>query len=105
MYLLHFWFEHGGGCLWSKNRDASDAFGYKVRYQDLPLSDSLKEMLAALEARYATYLNWNDPAAPSPWTSEEKQTFLTDAEAAYHTLCEELGHRFLIENELSACVK
>ena len=104
MYHLKFWFEHGGGCLWSANDQAHDTFGYKVSVDALSIGDTLKDTLKALENRYKSYLNWDDPAALSPWTGEEKQAFLQDADAAYQMLCEELGGEFTVENKLHSCV-
>ena len=52
MYEMKFWFEHGGGCLWSGNDETRNAFGYKVSYDTLPVSDTLKDTLTALEERY-----------------------------------------------------
>ena len=104
MYEMKFWFEHGGGCLWSGNDETRNAFGYKVSYDTLPVSDTLKDTLTALEERYRTYLNWDNPAAPSPWTHEEKQAFLQDAERVYQMLCEELGDGYIFKSQLNTCV-
>ncbi|GGL60368.1 hypothetical protein [Wenxinia marina] len=45
----------------------------------LPLPADLRAELARLEARHNTALDWDDPAAPSPWTDDERRAF--DAEA------------------------
>jgi hypothetical protein len=44
-YLLRYWFEHGGNCLWSANQDARDIFGYPINYDKLPILKGLAEEL------------------------------------------------------------
>lgn len=100
-YTLRFWFEHGGGCLWSADDITRARYGYKADYHTLPLSDSLKEELHILEQRYRTYLNWDDPAAGCQWTAEEKAAFSDKATAVYAALCTQLGERYTVVNELS----
>ncbi len=104
MYTMRFWFEHGGGCLWSTNNAARETYGYAVKYSSLPIDNELKTALASLEATYHTYLDWDDPAAGCQWTDEEKATFLCAANAAYHCLCAQLGEVYQVEKALCDCV-
>ena len=30
-YVIRYWFEHGGCCLWSKNEEARIKFNYNIR--------------------------------------------------------------------------
>ncbi len=101
VYTFRYWFEHGGGCLWGADEHTKERFGYKADYTRLPLSDALTEQLRALEKEYATYLNWDDPAAPSPWSDDQKQAFLEKANGAYAALCRELGDDVVIKNEVA----
>ena len=37
IYKLHFWFEHGGICLWGLNDNTKNKYGYAVSNKDLPI--------------------------------------------------------------------
>ncbi len=37
-YILKYWFEHGGTCLWSVNDNARKKFNYPVDNEMLPIS-------------------------------------------------------------------
>jgi len=93
-YKLKYWFEHGGGCLWSKNEEASAKYGYPVVLERLPISEKLIGELYQLEKEYGSYLNWSDPASPSPWTEEHKRDFLSRAQKVHVALVAELGEDF-----------
>jgi hypothetical protein len=71
-YMLTYWIEHGGICLWSANESARDALGYSIANDKLPISKDLISELNALESEYHTYLDWDCPQNPSPWTSSKK---------------------------------
>ena len=103
MYQLKFWFEHGGGCLWSVNNTARERYGYKVNYTILPVSEPLKDKLAALEKDYHTILDWDDPAAGSKWSAEQTADFAKRAHLAYEALCSELGEGYTVLDELDPC--
>ena len=102
MYILRYWYEHGGGCLWSGNEITKDKFGYKIDYNILPLSSQTKLDLNMLEKKYTTYLDWNNPADPSKWSDEEKVIFYKTANRVYQQIKNELGHDFLIINKLES---
>lgn len=104
MYTFRYWFEHGGGCLWGADERTKEHFGYKVDYARLPLSAVLSEQLRALEKEYTTYLNWDDPAAPTPWSDDRKQCFVEKANGVYDALCRELGGEFVVTNEAASSV-
>jgi hypothetical protein len=103
-YVLKFWFEHGGTCLWSANQSAVNKFGYAIDNETLPISARLVTELNALEDEYHTYLDWNDPPSPSPWTQEQKQGFIDRANATYQKLLSELGEEFELINKVDTCV-
>jgi hypothetical protein len=103
-YILNYWFEHGGTCLWSVNRLADDKFGYAIDNHELPISKALVDELNTLETEYHGYLNWDDPASPSPWTLRQKQDFIDRSNAVYLKLLLELGEEFEIINDVERCV-
>lgn len=104
MYTLRFWFEHGGGCLWSSNDAAREKYGYKVDYKTLPITEELKMKLATLEEEYRTFLDWDDPAAGCQWSPEQKRDFLQRARVVYSALCANLGDDYLVVDELNTCM-
>lgn len=108
MYVLNFWCEHGGGCIWAKNDSARNTFGYDanyIEYRNLPISDKLISKLEGLDDEYHSYLDWEYPPNPSPWTSEHKIDFLNRANLIYDELCIELGPSFQINNQMEKCVQ
>lgn len=44
-YILRYWFEHGGICLWSVNDNAKKKFNYSVDHDKLPISKDLIQEL------------------------------------------------------------
>jgi hypothetical protein len=103
-YKLKYWFEYGGICIWGVNAASKDKFGYAIETISLPISDSLIEMLNKLEEEYHSYLDWDYPPNPSPWTEEHKQDFIRRATNAHERLCKELGENYEVENEVTSCV-
>ena len=103
-YILKYWFEHGGTCLWSANDNAREEFNYPIDNEKLPISKDLVEELYALEELYHGYLNWDCPSNPSPWTSEQKQNFINRANIAYRKLISELGNNFEVINDIISCI-
>jgi hypothetical protein len=103
-YILKYWFEHGGICLWSVNENAKERFDYPIENHILPISEELVEELDNLEVEYKGYLNWNDPLAPSPWTPKQKNDFRTKANETFDKLIIELGSDFEVINKIDDCV-
>ena len=104
-YQLRFWFEHGGGCIWGMNYEATQKYGYMIKGESLFISDNLISELITLENEYATYLDWAYPPNPSPWTEEHKIDFFDKATSIYEKLKDELGADFDITNGISQCIK
>ena len=98
-YELRFWFEHGGYCLWGMNDNAEKEYGYAIKNETLPISENLINELNSLNDEYATYLDWDEPQNPSPWTEEHKVDFLNRATVAYKKLKCELGSDYEVINE------
>lgn len=104
MYELRFWFEHGGICLWGMNSAAREKYGYAIESSLLPISNDLLNELNTLEEIYATYLDWDYPPNPSPWTEAEKREFIERANSVHEKLCKELGKDYFVKNEILSCV-
>lgn len=104
-YVLKYWFEHGGTCIWSMNDEARDKFGYAIDNHKLPISKPLIDELYALEEEYHGYLDWDYPPLPSPWSWEQKNDFKNCANILYLKLKLELGSNFEIINEINRCVE
>jgi hypothetical protein len=103
-YKLKYWFEHGGICVWGVNEAAKEKYGYAIKTASLPISDSLIETLNKLEEEFHSYLDWEYPPNPSPWTEEHKLDFISRATKAYEKLCFELGEAYAVENSILSCV-
>lgn len=103
-YILKYWFEHGGICLWSANENAKNRFDYPIENRLLPISEELIEELNNLEEEYKGYLNWSDPVAPSPWTQKQKDDFRKKANEVYYKLISELGSDFEVINKIDDCL-
>lgn len=102
-YIIRFWFENGGICLWSINQNAKDKYGYAIENNMLPISLELVKRINELEEEYSSYLDWDYPSNPSPWTKEHKQDFINRATDVYNDLCRELGNNYKVINEVSYC--
>ena len=104
-YIIRFWFEHGGTCLWSVNEKAKARYGYAIDHSNVPISNDLVSELDNLESLYIGYLDWEYPPNPSPWTSHEKGYFINKANIVHKKLIVELGEEFEVINDLLDCVK
>jgi hypothetical protein len=104
-YVIKYWFEHGGTCLWSINEDAKNKFGYAIDNEKLPISKTLVIELYELEEEYHGYLDWDYPPSPSPWTLEQKNDFKNRANESCLKLKLELVSKFEIINEIDRCVE
>lgn len=96
-YVMNFWFEWCGPCLWAaddKTRDIFDCSG--IWPEDLPLSQELQKELESLSEEHHTSLNWASPLDPSPWSKEHFDDFWRRARIAHKRLQEELGEDYEI---------
>lgn len=103
-YKIKFWFEHGGICLWGANDITKRIYCYAIKNEDLPLSTETIHELYALEEEYGSYLDWECPQNPSPWTEEHKLGFILKAEQTYSKVVKELGANFEVINDIRRCV-
>ena len=89
MKTIRFFFDWGTDqCLWDNEG--------LMNLDRLGLSESLCVMLKNMGEEFQSALNWEDPTAPSPWSSERRADFVVRAKDAYEQLCKELGDRYEI---------
>ncbi len=101
VYQMRFRFDWGSGvCLWSANDTARARYGYPVMTEDLPIGKALKDALEDLIERHDEALDWNDPGGDLLWDDAAVDAFLSETEALYHRLCEELGETYEVTLEL-----
>ena len=71
-----------------------------ISLDEFPLSDDFKIILKAMCEEYQTYLNWEYPPDPSPWTEEHKADFRKRAKEGYDRFVKEVGPDFIVENRV-----
>jgi hypothetical protein len=107
-YKLRFFFEWGGGCLWSGNDAVTSDFGYgpfDTTNTKLPLSAETIRRCWELAEWHDTSLNQAYPPDPGPWRQSECERF---NEAARHLLARiraELGDQFEVANKQPEAVE
>ena len=75
-YKLRYFFDAGSGiCLWSANDSAREKFGYPIDVSQLNLDENTKRKAYYLLAWYDTCINWNSPADPCSWSTEDRARF------------------------------
>lgn len=95
-YVIHYWFEWGGQCLWGGDERTKAKYGYAIDTDKLPLSDQTKKLMYEVGKFHDTSLNWNDPMAPSPWGKEDEAKFLKSRLELLEILRREIGDQFEI---------
>jgi hypothetical protein len=99
VYVLRFFFDYGGTCLWAANDLARERFGYPVELSELPIPDDLRHELQLAGERFDTSLNWDNPAGPSPWSKEDSEQFTELTDCLLDRLRVALGPSFEIRDE------
>ena len=99
MYVLRFFFDYGGTCLWAGNDPARERFGYPVELSDLPIPDDLRHELHLAGERFDTSLDWDNPAGPSPWSKEDEEHFTDLTDRLLDQLRMALGPGFDVRDE------
>ncbi|MDR2879253.1 MAG: hypothetical protein LBV03_05015 [Fusobacteriales bacterium] len=79
---------------------AKKQYGYAIENKSLPLSDNLINKLISMQEEYTTYIDWEYPKNPSPWTEKHKLDFFKRASAICMEIQEELGSKFKIINDV-----
>jgi hypothetical protein len=105
MYKCRYFFDPGSGiCLWSANHEAREKFGYPVELNLLGLTDNTLRYGYHVISWYDTYIDWDYPPNPSPWSEEEMQRFMVSANRLYKLLSEELSSDFEIVYEVKTLI-
>lgn len=92
MKRLRYFFDPGSGvCLWAADASASEAYGYAVDHNDLPLSANTKARLTQLTARFNESIDWTNPTERGPhWTDVTEREFLEAADLGLQMVVSEL---------------
>lgn len=99
MYVLRFFFDYSGTCLWSANDQARERFGYPVELADLPIPYELRVALSEACDRFDTSLDWGNPGGSSTWSEEDAKAFRQMSDELLSRLREALGPSFQIRDE------
>lgn len=99
-YKIRFWFEYGGICFWGMNDLTKHHYGYAIENSNLPLSNILINKLFSMQEEFDTYIDWDNPSSPSPWTESHKSDFVKRANAITLEIQKELGLEFEIINDV-----
>jgi hypothetical protein len=99
VYVLRFFFDYGGTCLWAANGAARERFGYSVELSELPISDEMRHGLQMAGERFDSSLNWENPTGPSPWSDEDSEEFTQLTGRLLERLRASLGAEFEIRDE------
>lgn len=99
-YVLKFWYEFGGVCIWGENKAAKNKYGYAIGPEDLPLSKELVDKINQMQYEFATIIDWDDPRKPTEWTHEHLDDFLRRSNEIYEELKKELGSKYDVINEV-----
>lgn len=103
-YLIRFWFDHGGICMWGMNELTKEKYGYAIENDQLPITNELIRILDKLNDDYEDSLNWSNPIESAPWTKEDRAAFRKTANEAYQALQKELGQEYEVINDIENCI-
>ncbi|MGE0191864.1 MAG: hypothetical protein AB7T63_07440 [Planctomycetota bacterium] len=97
-YVISFFVEWQGGCLWPFNDAAFRDFDFGP-YDcfdpcPLPLSQATLDACSDLAAWHDKSLNWDYPPDPGPWRQVECDRFNAAAQALLALIRDELGAAF-----------
>lgn len=87
---LDFYFDYMGACAWVNSG--------AIMYDELPVSDSLREELRRLCVDYDNQLDWSDPGSSVGWTKDQEDDFNRRAAIAGKKLQEELRGKYTVIN-------
>lgn len=104
-YVLRYFFEWGGGCLWAGNEAALVDFAYGPYDYDepcpIPLSAATVARCRSMAAWHDTSLNPDYPPGPSPWDPAESARFADAAGRLLADIRRELGPDFFVADHHS----
>jgi hypothetical protein len=101
-YKLRFFFEWGGGCLWSGDEAATRDFGYgplDTADTKLPLSAETVRRCREVADWHDTSLNQAYPLDPGPWRQPECDRFNEAVKHLLGRIRAELGDRFEVNDQ------
>ncbi len=102
-YILRYFFEWGGGCLWPHNdavRADFDLGPYDLGdHSPLPLSPEILIRCKQLSEWHDTSLNWEYPPDPSPWEQAEFDRFNLAALGLLEAIRSSLGSQFEVVDD------
>ncbi|MEY9934520.1 hypothetical protein ABH926_009188 [Catenulispora sp. GP43] len=80
MVILRFVFSYGvDTMLWPS--DMTSPLGFPCETRLLPFSEQTRADIDRLAEWYQSSLGWDDPGGPSPWTTQESESFDAQAKA------------------------
>src|SRR5262249_20406678 len=108
-YVLRFFFEWGGGCLWAGNEAAVRDFGFGPLDLREPCPLSLSAVTLSecqpLAGWHDTSLNWDYPPNPGPWRQHECDRFNAETARLLTAIQSELGPAFQVIDKQGQCTE
>ena len=96
-YELTFFFDYGGGVLWSLNDAARKEYGYFVDLNRLTLSADTIQWANEMSEEYQTRLDWDDPNANKPiWPRTTERDFKRRSRLLFKQMANELGQDYIV---------
>jgi hypothetical protein len=78
-FEIRYFFDLGSGvCLWAKNAEARERFGYPIDHWKLGISENTKRWLQYLISWFDTSLNWESPPE-TRWSEDDQRQFMQAA--------------------------
>jgi hypothetical protein len=108
-YVLRFFLEWGGGCLWPGNDMAYRELGLGpydlLEPSPLTLSAATLERCRLMAAWHDTSLNWDYPPDPGPWRQPECERFNAAVAELLADIRQELGPEFEVIDRQTLCAE
>jgi len=102
-YRLRFFFEASSGiCFWADDSETTQALGYTVDLNDLPLADELKNKLRVLMHQYDENCGLDGILGEIRFDRSALQSALRSARNLLPMIRESLGPQFKISDELGS---
>jgi hypothetical protein len=102
-YILRFFVELRGGCLWPGNDASYRKYGlgpYDRREPcPIPISTSTVNKCIKIAEWHDKSLNWTYPPDPGPWRQEECDRFNQAVKELFIEIEKELGKEFILINQ------
>ena len=96
-YIMSFWIDYGGTCLWTRNDKAIEEYGSTVNVKELPISEELKKNINEMCEKFdeISLTSWDGDG--EAWSDQERNSFIENVERPiYERLVKELGDEYLI---------